>query len=170
LNALLPTDIDGLNIRHHADFRLGQILIVKDDVFIIDFDGDPRLPLAERRGRAPAARDVAGLIRSIDLAVAAALDRALKVAPGEQGRLTAALGEWRARATATFLTAYREAMTDRRVWPTDPHSTEGLLNFFLLDRAFEEVEHELSHRPDGLNAPLTGLLRIMSETESEAHA
>jgi maltose alpha-D-glucosyltransferase/alpha-amylase len=32
------------------------------------------------------------------------------------------------------------------------------------------VEHELTHRPDGLNAPLTGLLRIMSETESEAHA
>ena len=43
LNALLPSDIGGLNIRHHGDFRLGQTLIVKDDIFIIDFDGDPRL-------------------------------------------------------------------------------------------------------------------------------
>ena len=45
LNALLPPDIDGLNIRHHGDFHLGQMLIVKDDIFIIDFEGEPRRPL-----------------------------------------------------------------------------------------------------------------------------
>ena len=42
LSALLPPDIDGLNIRHHGDFHLGQMLIVKDDIFIIDFEGEPR--------------------------------------------------------------------------------------------------------------------------------
>jgi maltose alpha-D-glucosyltransferase/alpha-amylase len=51
----------------------------------------------------------------------------------------------------------------------DPRSADGLLRFFLLDTAFDEVEHELSHRPERLNAPLTGLLRILSETENEAH-
>jgi maltose alpha-D-glucosyltransferase/alpha-amylase len=170
LAALLPSDIGGLNIRHHGDFRLGQILIVKDDIFIIDFDGEPRLSLAGRRRKAPAACDVAGLIRSIDMSVTAALDRALKGATDELGRLATTLGEWRERATATFLTSYREAMTDRRLWPKDPHSTDGLLRFFLLDRTFDEVEYELSHRPDGLHGPLTGLLRILSEPESEAHA
>ena len=100
----------------------------------------------------------------------AALNRALKGAPDEQGRLATALGEWRERATATFLAAYREAMTNRRLWPKDRHSADGLLRFFLLDTAFDEVEYELSHRPEGLNLPLTGLLRILSETESEAHA
>src|SRR5258705_5889178 len=40
LGALLPHDIDGLNVRHHGDFHLGQILIVKDDIFIIDFEGE----------------------------------------------------------------------------------------------------------------------------------
>src|SRR5712672_872851 len=59
LNALLPPDVDGLNIRHHGDFHLGQILIVKDDIFIIDFEGEPRRALKERRRKAPAARDVA---------------------------------------------------------------------------------------------------------------
>ena len=87
LKALLPRDIDGLNIRHHGDFHLGQMLIVKDDIFIIDFEGEPRRTIAERRRKAPAARDVAGLIRSIDYSVTAALDRALKVAPDEHGRL-----------------------------------------------------------------------------------
>jgi maltose alpha-D-glucosyltransferase/alpha-amylase len=166
----LPSDIGGLNIRHHGDFRLGQTLIVKDDIFIIDFDGDPRRPLAEKRRKLPAARDVAGLVRSIELAATAALNRALAVAADEQGRIATALGEWRERATATFLTAYREAMTDRRLWPEDPRLAEGLLRFFRLDHVFDEVEHELSHRPEGLNASLTALLRILSNIKSEAHA
>lgn len=170
INALLPSDIGGLNIRHHGDFRLGQTLIVKDDIFIIDFDGDPHLALADKRRKLPAARDVAGLIRSIDLSVNAALHRALSGGSDEQGRLAAALGEWREHATATFLSAYREAMTDRRLWPQENHSAESMLRFFLLDQAFDEVEYELSHRPEGLNAPLTGLLRILSSAESEAHA
>ncbi|QPF93220.1 maltose alpha-D-glucosyltransferase [Bradyrhizobium commune] len=170
LTALLPSGIGGLNIRHHGDFRLGQTLIVKDDIFIIDFDGDPRLPLADKRRKAPAARDVAGLVRSIELAATAALNRALAGGPDEQGRIGAALGEWRERATTTFLTAYRETMTDRRLWPDNRKSAESLLRFFMLDHAFDEVEYELSHRPDGLNAPLTGLLRILSNAESEAHA
>ena len=99
LKTLLPRGIDGLNIRHHGDFHLGQMLIVKDDIFIIDFEGEPRRPIAERRRKAPAARDVAGLIRSIDYSATSALERALKVAHDEHGRLGAALDAWRDRAT-----------------------------------------------------------------------
>ena len=63
------------------------MLIVKDDIFIIDFEGEPRRTLEERRRKAPAARDVAGLIRSIDYSATAALERALKAAPDEHGKL-----------------------------------------------------------------------------------
>ena len=125
LKALLPQKADGLNIRHHGDFHLGQMLIVKDDIFIVDFDGEPRRPIAERRRKAPAARDVASLIRSIDYSTTAALERALKVAHDEQGRLAAALAEWRDRATAAFLAAYRETMVNQRLWPADPDAAEG---------------------------------------------
>jgi maltose alpha-D-glucosyltransferase/alpha-amylase len=163
LCALLPQDIDCLNIRHHGDFHLGQMLIVKDDIFIIDFEGEPRRPLAERRRRAPAARDVAGLIRSIDYSATAALERALKVAPDEQGKLGAALAEWRDRAAAAFLDTYREIMTNQRLWPADPHAAEQMLNFFLLEKALYEIEYELAHRPEWLRVPLTGVLRILSQ-------
>jgi len=168
LSALLPREIDGLNIRHHGDFHLGQMLIVKDDICIIDFEGEPRRPLAERRRKAPAARDVAGLIRSIDYSVTAALERGLKIAPDEQGKLARALAHWRDRSADAFLAGYREAMTNQRLWPADPYAAGDLLNFFLLEKAFYEIEYELAHRPDWLRVPLMGMLRVLSEPASEA--
>ncbi len=161
LAALLPRNIDGLNIRHHGDFRLGQILIVKDDIFIIDFDGEPRRSLADRRRKMPAARDVAGLVRSIDYSVTAALERALKVAADEQGKLAAALSDWRDRAVAAFLAGYDEVMKGQRLWPADPAAARDLLNFFQLDKALYEIEHELLHRPEWLRVPLSGILRLL---------
>jgi maltose alpha-D-glucosyltransferase/alpha-amylase len=168
LSALLPQDIDGQNIRHHGDFRLDKILIVKDDIFIVDFEGDHRRPLDERRRKAPAARDVAGLIRSIDFSVAAALERAPKVAADEQGKFATALSDWRDGSIAAFLEGYREAMSNQRLWPADPHAADALLNFFLLEKAFDEIEYELVHRLDWLPIPLTGILRILSELANEA--
>jgi len=163
LGALLPEPEQILNIRHHGDFHLGQMLIAKDDIFIIDFEGEPRRSLDERRRKAPAARDVAGLIRSIDYSTTAALERALKVAPDEHGKLGAALNNWRDRATGTFLGAYGETIGQNRLWPADPATAGGLLNFFLLEKAIYEIEYELAHRPDWLRVPLTGALRILSQ-------
>jgi maltose alpha-D-glucosyltransferase/alpha-amylase len=167
LHSFLREDIGGLNIRHHGDFHLGQMLIVKDDVFIIDFEGEPRRTLEERRRKAPAARDVAGLIRSIDYSATAALDRALHVSPDDPGKLGVALEGWRNRSTDAFLAAYRDAMTDARLWPSEPAAAERILNFFLLEKAFYEIEYELAHRPDWLRVPLAGTLRILSQYTGE---
>jgi maltose alpha-D-glucosyltransferase/alpha-amylase len=168
LRALLPPDIDGLKIRHHGDFHLGQMLIVKDDIFIIDFEGEPRRSLDERRRKAPAARDVAGLIRSIDYSATAALERALKLTPDENGRLAAALAKWRDDSTAAFLAAYRETMTNALIWPADAQAAERMLNFFLLEKVLYEIGYELAHRPDWLRVPLTGMIRILSQDTNEA--
>jgi maltose alpha-D-glucosyltransferase/alpha-amylase len=167
LTMLLPPDIGGSNIRLHGDFRLEQMLIAKDDIFIIGFEGEAGLPLDERRRKAPAARDVAGLIRSIDYSVIAALDRAAKRSPDDRGRLAAALSGWRERSVAAFLGAYRESMTRARLWPADPHGSDALVNFFLLEKAVHEIEYEIAHRPDWLRMPVAGLLRILSEPAKE---
>jgi maltose alpha-D-glucosyltransferase/alpha-amylase len=168
LKALLPPDIDGLNIRHHGNFDLSRMLIVKDDIFIIGFEGESRRSLDERRRKAPAARDVAGLIRSIDYSATDALEHALKLAPDEQGRLGAALAEWRDRAATAFLAAYREIMTNTRLWPADPQAADQMLNFFLLEKTLTEVEYELFHRPEWLRVPLNGMLRLLSRRPPEA--
>jgi maltose alpha-D-glucosyltransferase/alpha-amylase len=168
LKALLPLESCGLNIRHHGDFNLGRMLIVKDDIFITGFEGDLRRPLDERRRKAPAARDVAGLIRSIEYSAAAALERALKLAPDEHGRLGAALNEWVDRSTTAFLAAYREIITNSSLWPPDLQATGQMLDFFLLEQMLNELEHELAQRPEWLRVPLTGVLRVLSHSTNEA--
>jgi maltose alpha-D-glucosyltransferase / alpha-amylase len=168
LRALLPPEIESLSIRHHGDFNLGRILIVKDDIFITGFGGGPRQTLAERRRKAPAARDAAGLIGSIDFSAAAALERALKIAPDEHGKLAKALARWRDRSSDAFLAGYHEAMTNRGLWPADPRAASDMVNFFLLEKAFHEIDYELTHRPDWLHVPLTSMLRTLSEPVNEA--
>ena len=154
-----------MKIRHHGDFHLGQMLIVKDDVFIIDFEGEPRRSMEERRRKAPAARDIAGLIRSIDYSATAALDRALKLDPDDQGRIARALDDWREHAVAAFLDAYRQALgTTDGCGRTIAEAADRLLDFFLLEKAFYEIEYELAHRPDWLRVPLAGTLRILSRS------
>ena len=167
LAALFPRGEAGLSIRHHGDFHLGQLLIVKDDVCIIDFEGEPRRSLAERRRKAPPARDVAGLLRSIDYSTTAALERARQSAPEEHGRLAAALEAWRGRASAAFLSAYRETMDDNGLWPAERHAADGILDFFLLEKALYEIEYELAHRPDWLRVPLAGAVRILAPRNEE---
>jgi maltose alpha-D-glucosyltransferase/alpha-amylase len=162
---LSPQAGQSFNIRHHGDFHLGQMLIVKDDIFIIDFEGEPRRSLAERRRKAPAARDVAGLIRSIDYAATAALQRALNVQADDTGSAAAALDQWRDRSVAAFLTAYRAHMTDARLWPANSAARQRMLDFFLLEKAFYEIEYELAHRPDWLRVPLAGTLRVLSRQQ-----
>jgi maltose alpha-D-glucosyltransferase / alpha-amylase len=162
VSQLLPENIDATKIRHHGDFHLGQLLVVKDDVFIIDFEGEPRRPLDHRRRKAPAARDIAGLIRSIDYSAGAALGRAGRSAPDVDGRVARALDQWRDRSVAAALAAYRASLTDRRLWPHDQALADRMLKFFLTEKAFYEVEYELAHRPDWLRVPLSGLCRILS--------
>jgi maltose alpha-D-glucosyltransferase / alpha-amylase len=166
LRELLPTNLNAMKIRHHGDFHLGQMLIVKDDVFIIDFEGEPRRSMEDRRRKAPAARDVAGLIRSIDYSAIAALERALKSAPDEHGRLAPSLERWREQSVAAFLAAYRQYLTDARLWPAEPEGSDRLLDFFLLEKAFYEINYELAHRPDWLRVPLAGTWRILARSEA----
>jgi maltose alpha-D-glucosyltransferase/alpha-amylase len=164
LRRLLPGTLDAMKIRHHGDFHLGQMLIVRDDVVILDFEGEPKRSIAERRRKAPAARDVAGLIRSIDYSATAALERALKSAPDENGKIARSLDAWREHSVTAVLAAYREFMVDPRLWPGEAPVAERLLDFFLLEKTCYEIEYEMAHRPAWLRVPLAGMQRILSRS------
>jgi maltose alpha-D-glucosyltransferase/alpha-amylase len=156
---------DGLKIRHHGDFHLGQLLIAKDDIYILDFEGEPRRSLAERRAKAPPARDVAGLLRSIDYAVSAAIDHAGDLKPDERVALTQRLRGWAERMGAAYWESYRETLGDNRLWPADAAQTQGLLDLFLFEKALYEIEYELTNRPAWAHIPLEATLRILQQRE-----
>jgi maltose alpha-D-glucosyltransferase/alpha-amylase len=88
--------------------------------------------------------------------------------PDYYGKLGAGLTDWRDRSIAAFLAAYREVMTNTRLWPADPKAADQMLNFFLLEKVLYEIEYELAHRPDWLRVPLTGMLGILSRRPNEA--
>jgi maltose alpha-D-glucosyltransferase/alpha-amylase len=52
-----------------------------------------------------------------------------------------------------------------RLWPQSIEAADRLLDFFLLEKAFYEIEYELAHRPDWLRVPLAGTWRILSRSE-----
>jgi maltose alpha-D-glucosyltransferase/alpha-amylase len=161
VRAMLPDTLDAAKVRHHGDLHLGQVLIVKDDAFILDFEGEPGRSLEERRKKMPAARDVAGLIRSIDYSTTAALLNATHLTPDERAIITPKLAYWRDTAADAFWSAYRAA-TSPALWPEDAGQAQKLLDFFVIEKAFYEMEYELMNRPAWLHVPLEGTLRILS--------
>ena len=62
-----------------------------------------------------------------------------------------------------FLDCYREAAAG-----LPDMGGQSLLDFFLLEKAFYEIEYELAHRPDWLRVPLAGTWRILSRSEEAA--
>jgi maltose alpha-D-glucosyltransferase/alpha-amylase len=153
--------VEAMKIRQHGDFLLGQVLIAYNDSFLLVFVGEPRRPLAVRRRKAAAARDVAGFCRSIDYATSAALNRA---APGEtKAKLATRLRLWTQKLIEAYWESYRAALADDRLWPQDDDKSRQLLDFFLLEKAFYEIEYELTNRPDWVGIPLEATLRILRQ-------
>jgi len=153
LHRLAQSGVGSPVTRIHGDFHLGQVLIASGDAYIIDFEGEPARPLAERRGKASPLRDVAGLVRSLDYAAAATLmpNNITAAAVSDEAR-GAFVMRLRDSATQAFLKAYRAAVGDLPGLAND-----DLLDFFLIEKAAYEVAYEAANRPAWLPISLHGL-------------
>ena len=160
IGGLAVAGLGTLLTRVHGDFHLGQVIAAQGDAFIIDFEGEPLKPLAARRARSSPMRDVAGLMRSLDYAAAAA-ERA-GVAPSERSidRRQALLRHFVSESQAAFLGAYRQAAAEAPKPWLDERGNDRLLDLFLLEKAAYEVCYEAANRPDWLAIPLGGLAAL----------
>jgi trehalose synthase-fused probable maltokinase len=153
----------GFKVRHHGDYHLGQVLRADGRWVVLDFEGEPIRTLSERREKHSALRDVAGMLRSLDYAAHAALQRQTPLGSPQYAPLLARALAWAAHARGCFLDAYLSAMTGSELLPKHPEQLQRLIDVFELDKAIYEVEYELRHRPDWLPIPLRGIEQILSK-------
>ena len=153
LDAVAALDRLEMATRVHGDYHLGQTLHEDQDPgrwYVLDFEGEPLRPLADRRRPDQPLRDVAGMLRSFDYA--------------------AAVGQAR---DPRWLEAVREAFTAgyRQVRPAGTaaarHRADVLLAALELDKALYEAVYEARNRPDWLTIPLAGIRQIIG-TKSPA--
>ena len=132
--------------RIHGDYHLGQLLSRADGGFaVIDFEGEPARPLAERSLPGSPLRDVAGLLRSLDYAVRTDCRNRVEPRPGRLARRGACRVPRRVR---------RRAM---RIGPSEV----ALVEAFELEKACYEVRYEAANRPDWLWLPLAAVERLV---------
>jgi maltose alpha-D-glucosyltransferase/alpha-amylase len=152
--------IDVIRSRIHGDYHLGQVLWTGDDFAIIDFEGEPGRPLSQRRFKRAALRDVAGMIRSLRYASAAAL-RSGRHRPEDLPRLEAWARAWSGWTSDAFLAGYLEAAQGSKLVPASDHDLALMLEFFLVEKCVYEIGYEINNRPDWLEIPMRGLLELL---------
>ncbi len=151
-------------IRIHGDYHLGQVLTAGEGFVILDFEGEPVRPLAERRAKQCPLKDVAGMLRSFAYATQAALFRAGEASPedaGLAGRLAPWAENWEEGVRRAFLAGYLAETWERGAsfLPRDRETLEAVLRAYELDKAVYELEYEMQNRPAWVRIPLEGLRR-----------
>lgn len=139
-----PAGAYGPKIRHHGDYHLGQTLRTAGGWRILDFEGEPTRPLAERRRKHHPLRDVAGMLRSFAYAAA-----------------VAGIPAAEARMRAAFLAGYDPTLLD------EPPRAD-LLALFTAEKLFYELDYELGHRPDWVWIPLQAIAALLPPEPARA--
>jgi maltokinase len=122
--------------RVHGDFHIGQILRAADRLFVLDFEGEPTRPVAQRAAPGTALRDVAAMLRSFDH-----LGRFVE---RERGGTTGRVERWIAAARSAFLDAYG---------PVD----STLLRALEFEKACYEFVYAAGFDPSWVYAPRAGM-------------
>jgi len=171
-NAITASKAAGQRIRIHGDYHLGQTLRTSGastesesplnpdsvDFVLLDFEGEPARPLAERRQKQSPLKDVAGMIRS-PLVRRLRRSRSIPFRSPDLAHspacesLTAWAVLWQNTASSQFLRAYRETIAANPSLLPSPQQSQALLSAYLLEKALYELLYELNNRPPGSAFP-----------------
>jgi maltose alpha-D-glucosyltransferase / alpha-amylase len=166
VHAWLSKPIHATRTRIHGDYHLGQVLYTGSDFVIIDFEGEPARPLAERRIKRSPLQDVAGMLRSFHYAAFAPLLTPNEKNPSADQLSVEKFGSWaegwNATVSETFLGSYFQTAGKAAYLPERREEIRVLLDLHLLEKAVYELGYELNNRPTWVGIPLQGISRLLS--------
>jgi maltokinase len=151
----------GVAIRVHGDYHLGQVMRGEVGWYVLDFEGEPARPLAERRELRSPLRDVAGMLRSFQYATALAAEER---GPAGQADVAEQAVAWEQRNRRAYLDGYRSWSQIDELVPGDEAGFETVLAAFELEKAAYELCYELAYRPSWAHIPREALERLRGET------
>ncbi len=150
-------------IRIHGNFQLGQVLWTGKDYVFLGFEGDAAVPISERVLKQSPLRDVASMVRAFHYAAWAGLYQHV-----ERGNVQLPLFEkwaqfWSEGVSAVFLKAYFQRLGKSGLLPDGETELNSMLQAYLLNQMFGEIDRQLHTRPDNLNVPLEDILRLLGQ-------
>jgi maltose alpha-D-glucosyltransferase/alpha-amylase len=152
--------IGSVRTRVHGNYHLGTVLRARSDYVIIDFEGEPTLPLAQRRAKHSPLKDVASMLRSFSYAAYATLMTYAARRPEDLGSLIPWARLWERSTAGAFLRAYRETSANANYLPAAPDDFRQLLQAYVTERALNELLYELNNRRGLVRIPLEGILSL----------
>jgi maltose alpha-D-glucosyltransferase / alpha-amylase len=154
--------------RFHGDLHLGQVLVAESDFYIIDFEGEPARPFAQRRAKHSPLRDVAGILRSLNYAAWSALFDAGAGEPEKIKALEKPAADWESEASRAFMRGYKKTIEGCLSCPADAETFARLLDLFILEKALYEVRYELANRPSWLQIPVEGIMALLARRSGQS--
>jgi len=153
-------------VRIHGDYHLGQVLWTGKDFMVIDFEGEPSLPISERCIKRSPLVDVASMLRSFHYAAYAGLSAHVEGGSIPQDNLTkfeSWVRYWNRWISVAFLKAYLPFLTKPGLLPGDEADLREMLQAYLLDQVVGELGRELLQPANRLSIPLQGILHLLGE-------
>lgn len=148
--------LDGVAVQQiHGDLHLGQTLRTSRGWKIVDFEGEPAKPLAERLRPDSPWRDVAGMLRSFDYVPHVVERQFAEDHPEGAEQRAYRAEEWAHRNRNHFLTAYAGGALNKE--------QRALLDAYVADKAVYETVYETRNRPTWVAIPLEAVARIGAE-------
>jgi trehalose synthase-fused probable maltokinase len=143
--------------RVHGDYHLGQAMRTDKGWVLLDFEGEPARPYAERRAMAHPLRDVAGMLRSFEYAARFLPSGDTSLAEETANALELRAQAWADRNRDAFCRGYAEA------GGADPAANAVLVRALELDKLVYEIRYEAQNRPSWLPVPLRSLAHFASD-------
>jgi maltose alpha-D-glucosyltransferase / alpha-amylase len=153
-------------LRIHGDYHLGQILFTGKDFIITNFEGIYSAALSERRLKRSPLRDIASLLWSFHYAAFQGLEKYRSQGVGADLDLEYFARQWWFCMSSSFLKGYFNTISGASFVPDSRETIHYMINFYLLDKTFMEMNNLLSKSPELLHIPVDLINYILNDMES----